>query len=131
MTAVDPQSILEKVNQLPVTTWSYIHDEEKTRHIGPMAQDFKRLFEVGIDDKTIAYMDKDGVALAAIQGLSSNAAQEQSKVEELRKLVAAQKAQLQSQSALLAKQHQMIQTLDERMRRVENTVPLASTAVSR
>lgn len=39
------------------------------RHIGPMAQDFQHAFAVGADDKHIAVLDADGVALAAIQAL--------------------------------------------------------------
>ena len=39
-------------------------------HIGPMAQDFHAAFGVGADDKHIATVDADGVALAAIQGLN-------------------------------------------------------------
>jgi hypothetical protein len=41
-----------------------------TRHVGPMAQDFYAAFNVGPDDKHIATVDADGVALAAIQGLN-------------------------------------------------------------
>jgi hypothetical protein len=36
-----------------------------------MAQDFKAAFGLGVDDKTIATVDADGVALAAIQGLNA------------------------------------------------------------
>ena len=35
-----------------------------------MAQDFKAAFNLGADDKHIATVDADGVALAAIQGLN-------------------------------------------------------------
>jgi hypothetical protein len=35
-----------------------------------MAQDFSAAFQVGPDDKHIATVDADGVALAAIQGLN-------------------------------------------------------------
>jgi hypothetical protein len=36
-----------------------------------MAQDFRAAFGLGDDEKTIATVDADGVALAAIQGLNA------------------------------------------------------------
>ena len=64
------QTILNKVATLPITKWSYKTQGEKTRHIGPVAQDFYAAFGVGADDKHIATLDESGVALAAIQGLN-------------------------------------------------------------
>ncbi len=61
--------MLKKVVALPISTWQY-KSEVGVRHIGPMAQDFKRLFQVGPTDKGIVTVDADGVALAAIQGLN-------------------------------------------------------------
>ena len=45
-------------------------NHETIRHMGPMAQDFYAAFGLGTDDKHIATIDADGVALAAIQGLN-------------------------------------------------------------
>ncbi len=61
--------MLDKVASLPITRWNFKTDQV-TEHIGPMAQDFHGLFNVGTDDKHIATVDEDGVALAAIQGLN-------------------------------------------------------------
>jgi trimeric autotransporter adhesin len=47
-----------------------------TQHVGPMAQDFHAAFGVGPDDKHIATVDADGVALAAIQGLNQKLEQQ-------------------------------------------------------
>ena len=66
---VDPCQALEKVAALPITTWSF-KDDPRTRHLGPMAQDFHAAFNLGFDDKHIATVDEGGVALAAIQGLN-------------------------------------------------------------
>jgi len=66
---VDAREVLARVAQLPIQTWKF-KDDSATRHIGPMAQDFHAAFGVGPDDKHIATVDADGVALAAIQGLS-------------------------------------------------------------
>ena len=38
--------------------------------VGPMAQDFHAAFNVGADNKRIATLYEEGVALAAIQGLN-------------------------------------------------------------
>lgn len=67
---VDTQAVLEKVVALPLSQWRYKSDEERSRHLGPMAQDFQAAFGLGADDKHIATVDADGVALAAIQGLN-------------------------------------------------------------
>jgi hypothetical protein len=67
--AVDPAAILTRLGQLPVTTWSYRSDPEKERHIGPVAEDFQRLFGLG-DGRSIATVDADGVLIAALQALT-------------------------------------------------------------
>ena len=66
---VDGSEILEKLSQLDVSRWNYITQDESIEHIGPMAQDFYRLFGLGEDDKHINTLDPDGVALAAIKAL--------------------------------------------------------------
>lgn len=66
---ISTAAILEKVSQLPLSEWSY-KEQAATRHIGPMAQDFRAAFELGTDDKHIAPIDEGGIALAAIQGLN-------------------------------------------------------------
>ena len=67
--AVDAQEVLEKVAALPLQSWSYTN-RPGVKHVGPMAQDFRAAFGLGEDDKHIATVDADGVALAAIQGLN-------------------------------------------------------------
>jgi hypothetical protein len=83
---VVPGDVLEKVLALPLSSWHYKLDGA-TRHIGPMAQDFYQAFAVGMDDKHIATVDADGVALAAIQGLNQ-------KLEEMRAVNAELKQQV-------------------------------------
>jgi trimeric autotransporter adhesin len=41
--AVDPGHVLERVVAMPISTWNFKEDPG-TRHIGPMAQDFKAAF---------------------------------------------------------------------------------------
>ena len=52
---------------LPITKWKYKGTDEY--HIGPMAQDFKTSFNVGVDDKSISTLDPAGISLAALQEL--------------------------------------------------------------
>jgi len=68
---------------LPLTTWNFKVDSA-TKHLGPMAQDFYAAFGVGPDDKHIATVDADGVALAAIQGLNQKLEQKETEVRELK-----------------------------------------------
>jgi hypothetical protein len=55
-------SMRDKLIKLPLYTWKY--KGEKTQHIGPMAQAFKKTFNVG-DGKTIHPADVMGVILAS------------------------------------------------------------------
>jgi hypothetical protein len=72
--SVDPADMLARVRDLPIATWNYTSDDPAIRHIGPMAQDFAALFNVGDDDRHIHPLDGQGVALAAIQGLAEELA---------------------------------------------------------
>ena len=89
---VDGRDLLDRLAQVPVTTWNYKSQDASIRHIGPVAQDFYAAFGVGEDDRHIATIDADGVALAASQALY-RLAQEQ----------AGQIAALQAQNAALGK----------------------------
>ena len=83
VTPVDPVSVLDAVSQLPLSEWSYKGYEE--RHIGPMAQDFNRMFPMGGSDKVISDINEQGVALAAIQGLNTMLQQKNSEIATLQK----------------------------------------------
>src|SRR6185295_2058477 len=65
---VSPRDVLDKVAAMPISRWNFIGDA-RTAHFGPMAQDFHAAFGLGTDERHIATVDADGVALAAIQGL--------------------------------------------------------------
>jgi hypothetical protein len=68
--AVKPEDILAQLAALSIQSWRYTNEVAGVRHVGPMAQDFKAAFGLGADDKFIAFVDEEGVALAAIQGLN-------------------------------------------------------------
>ncbi len=65
---VDSQEILRRVAELPISRWN-LKNRPSEPHIGPMAQDFKAILEVGDDERRISPIDTAGAALAAVQGL--------------------------------------------------------------
>jgi hypothetical protein len=99
-TPVDGRKVLGQVAALPITRWNYKAEGATVRHIGAVAQDFHAAFGVGPDDKHIAPLDGNGVALAAIQGLNE--------------LVKAQQASLQAQET-------KIKSLEARLAAIEDS----------
>ena len=47
---VNTQDVLAKVGELPISTWRYLSEAPGVRHMGPMAQDFRRAFGLGDSD---------------------------------------------------------------------------------
>ncbi len=68
-TPVNSRAVLDGVRDLEVSRWEY-DTEDGVTHMGPMAEEFADAFDLGADDDHIANVDADGVALAAVQGLS-------------------------------------------------------------
>ena len=85
---IDAQDLLNKLAQLEITEWNYRGEGENTRHIGPTAQDFYKLFGIGNDDKSISTIDPAGISLVAIKELykkSKEVDQLKQQVDELSK----------------------------------------------
>ena len=85
---VDPLVLLDRLADLPITTWNYIAQGEDVRHIGPAAQDFHAAFSLGESETGIATVDADGVALAAIQGLYELVQAQELRIVELERALA-------------------------------------------
>ena len=83
--AVDPRAILDRLEAMPISTWNYLTQSSDVRHIGPMAQDFHAAFNVGEDARFISTIDAQGVALAAIQGLTALVREKDGQIETLRR----------------------------------------------
>ncbi len=66
--AIDPGAVLDRVLQLPISTWQYRNSSEGV-HMGPVAEDFHAAFGLGSSSASISTVDADGVTIAAIQGL--------------------------------------------------------------
>ncbi len=67
---VDGQSVLGKLDKLPILCWNYKYSTKDDNHMGPVAEDFYKAFELGKDNKHIAPRDMAGVALAGVKALS-------------------------------------------------------------
>jgi hypothetical protein len=80
---VASREVLAKVAAMPISRWTYKNSDGST-HLGPMAQDFRAAFELGADDISIATVDADGVALAAIQGLNEVVKEKDAQIQDLK-----------------------------------------------
>jgi hypothetical protein len=80
---VDPGAILRVLAGLPIQTWSFKSDSRRTRHLGPMAQDFAKAFHLGASNKNIDLIDGQGVSMAAIKGLYAMAQKQQRQIASL------------------------------------------------
>ena len=98
---VSAREVLDKVVEMPVTTWRFKSENDSVRHIGPVAQDFMAAFGYGIDDKYITATDADGVALAAIQGLYAKLSDELKEQAQVNTALRWHNAQLQARLARL------------------------------
>lgn len=72
---VDGEALLAQVARLPVEGWHYKDEHPGVRHLGPVAQDFRAAFGLGVDDKSIGLLDIAGVNMAAIQALEQRTRQ--------------------------------------------------------
>jgi hypothetical protein len=85
-------NILNKLETLQISEWSYSDDEAHARHLGPMAEDFAAVFRLGSDEKHIAPTDMAAVALASVQAISVQLKQKDAEIARLKDLLHAQQA---------------------------------------
>ncbi|NMB71467.1 MAG: hypothetical protein GYA22_04890 [Bacteroidales bacterium] len=79
--------ILQRIEKLPIFQWNYMTDDPSIKHIGPVAQDFHSLFEVGNDDKSVAIIDLTGISLAGIKELIRQNREMREELEQLKQIV--------------------------------------------
>jgi hypothetical protein len=101
-TSLNNENILAKVMELKIQKWNY-KGERGAAHIGPTAQNFSKVFNLGGNDKAIASVDEVGVALAAIQELNH-------KTEKLEQLL---KEQQQVIASLLQSKPENSETINQ------------------
>jgi hypothetical protein len=113
---VNGEDILNRVATLPVSTWRYRDEEDRsTLHIGPMAQDWHAAFGFTRDNTTINMSDFDGVNLASIQALARRTEAQTAAIRALQ----AGNAALQADNVSLREQNAQ---LEARLRRVEEAL---------
>ena len=104
---IDEIAILEKLIELPMSTWRYKIETEDERHLGPIAEDFQLAFGLS-DGKHISTVDASGVALTAIKGLNKVLQKRTAEIVEL----------TQANSDLISANR----ALDERLTHLENVL---------
>ncbi|MBU1783709.1 tail fiber domain-containing protein, partial [Patescibacteria group bacterium] len=73
-TIFNDDDILKKIQQLSITEWNYKNESSQIKHIGPVAQDFYGLFNLGDSNTSISTIDPAGIALVGIKALSNRLA---------------------------------------------------------
>ena len=124
---IDPTDVLDGVESLDVSTWRFDH-RDTGLHMGPMAGEFAETFGLGDDDETIATVDADGVALAAIQGLSQKLDERDRRIDDLK----ARNDELDSKNDDLNERIEELEAKNEefesRLTAVETSHPKAGSA---
>ncbi len=67
---VESETVLSKIQSIPVYRWNYKSQDSSNEHMGPTAQDFYRAFELGKTEKRITTGDFDGIVMAGIKGVA-------------------------------------------------------------
>jgi hypothetical protein len=117
---VEPQNALDGVNSMEISTWEYRDGDDGgagTVHIGPMAEDFHEAFDVGRSDKHINSINADGVALAAIEGVSEELGQRDERITDLE----AETEQLREGNEQLRERNE---ELEARLDRIEESLDI-------
>ncbi len=98
------KDILDKLNSVNVKEWQYIEQDPKYNenykvwptHIGPMAQDFNKVFGYGEYSNMISSGDMDGILFSSVQALSEENKAMKKELEEQRVIINELKKYLES-----------------------------------
>lgn len=96
-TGIEPingTSLLEKVLSLPLYHWRYTASPAQERHVGPMAEDFRKIFQLGQDDKSLAPGDLAGVTLGAVQELARKVTEREADIAAIKARISLLEAQM-------------------------------------
>ena len=109
---VDGKAVMDKIKNLEVTEWRYKDEAAQGKHIGPMAEDFYNLFNLGADDKHVSATDMASIAIVAAKEL-------QKKSEAIRSETQALKAE----NTLLKERLASLEKLVSNLASSGNTLP--------
>lgn len=107
---IDGRMVLARLDEIPISEWTYKKDENGARHLGPMAQDFHAAFGLGVDETKIAPGDMAGINMAAIKALR----------EEKNKEISKLRAENKNLEAGMVEKDAKIAALEERLSRLES-----------
>ncbi|MFM6915524.1 MAG: tail fiber domain-containing protein, partial [Aquirufa sp.] len=84
---IDEEELLAKIGKLDIKKWNYKGTDEV--HIGPIAEEFKALFELGVkdDNQHISTLDGNGIALKSVQILSKKVGEKDKQIDELKERI--------------------------------------------
>jgi hypothetical protein len=82
-TQLNPDDILQKIDQLDVSRWNFKSEGKPITHIGPVAEEFYRIFKTGDSEEKLATIDSVGVSLAGVKALSQKIKTQQQQIEKL------------------------------------------------
>jgi hypothetical protein len=106
---------------MPLFSWNFKGADPTIRLLGPTAQDFFAAFGLGRNDKSIANVNLEGVALAAVQGLNAKVDEQTTLLQSRLESAMQQKdRQLYEQTATIREQQREIADLRERVQKAEN-----------
>jgi hypothetical protein len=116
----DGKDILQRLVAMPLFSWNFKGADPSIRSLGPTAQDFYAAFALGRNDKSIANVNLEGVALAAAQGLNTKVDEQTSLLQSrLEGAVQEKNRQLAEQEAAIREQQREIAELRERVQKAE------------
>jgi hypothetical protein len=83
---IEPIEYLKRLENLNIYEWNYISQDDSIRHIGPMAQDFHRTFNIGGDETTINSGDFDGLNIILLKALKHEIDEKKILLEDFEKI---------------------------------------------
>jgi hypothetical protein len=84
---INEEELLAKIEKLDIKKWNYKGTDEV--HIGPIAEEFKALFELGVkdDNQHISTLDGNGIALKSVQILSKKVGEKDKQIDDLKERI--------------------------------------------
>ncbi|MBD0373530.1 MAG: peptidase S74 [Pyrinomonadaceae bacterium] len=105
------EDVLTTLRNVPISSWNYISEGQKVRHIGPMAEDFYQAFGLGTGNTSIGVQDLASVSLAAVKALDERTVELQKKTIEL-----------QQKTAEVEQLRNRVSALEERLANIEKAM---------
>jgi hypothetical protein len=107
--SVSGEDVLKRLKSMPITTWNMTADKSKTKHLGPVAEDFYSAFGLGIGRTTIGMNDIDGVTIAAAKALEARTTSMQTQLKAKDEEIAALKKKSGDLEARVARLEALIE----------------------